>query len=112
MRRPRCSRVRSPRRRTDRSSTGVEALESRQLPATFLVSNTGDDGPGSLRQAILDANSTAGADTIGFDVPGAGLHAISPARPLPIVSDQVAIDGTTHSGYSGQPLIELDGMGA
>src|SRR5204862_5290445 len=35
-------------------------------PPTFFVSNLADSGPGSLRQAMLDANSRAGDDTIGF----------------------------------------------
>ena len=34
--------------------------------ATFSVENTNESGPGSLRQAIIDANNTAGADTIVF----------------------------------------------
>ncbi len=34
--------------------------------ATFTVTNTSDSGAGSLRQAILAANTTAGADTINF----------------------------------------------
>ncbi|MFK7908082.1 MAG: hypothetical protein AB8B69_23325, partial [Chitinophagales bacterium] len=38
--------------------------------ATFTVSNTDDSGAGSLRQAILDANSTAGADVIEFSTSG------------------------------------------
>ena len=33
----------------------------------FLVTNTNDAGAGSLRQAILDANGAAGADSITFD---------------------------------------------
>lgn len=32
----------------------------------FVVSNTGDSGPGTLRQAILDANAAAGPHTINF----------------------------------------------
>ncbi len=35
--------------------------------ATFTVTNTNDSGPGSLRQAVLDANAAAGADNIVFD---------------------------------------------
>ncbi len=35
--------------------------------ATFTVTNTADTGAGSLRQAVLDANTTAGSDTIVFD---------------------------------------------
>ena len=45
---------------------GVEGLEDRTVPSTFLVTNTADSGPGSLRQAILDANAQAGADVIQF----------------------------------------------
>ena len=35
--------------------------------ATFTVSTTSDSGAGSLRQAVIDANAAAGADTIVFD---------------------------------------------
>ena len=44
--------------------------------ATFTVTNTNDSGAGSLRQAILDANSGAGPHTIQFAIPGAGVHTI------------------------------------
>ncbi len=37
------------------------------LGATFTVTNTNDGGPGSLRQAISDANLNLEADTITFD---------------------------------------------
>jgi hypothetical protein len=45
----------------------LQALEGRVAPAVFAVSNLNDAGPGSLRQAVLDANATPGADTITFD---------------------------------------------
>jgi hypothetical protein len=35
--------------------------------AIFTVTNLDDSGSGSLRQAIEDANATAGLDTIEFD---------------------------------------------
>ena len=35
--------------------------------ATFTVLNTDDSGSGSLRQAIEDANATAGIDSIEFN---------------------------------------------
>ncbi|HEY1379637.1 MAG TPA: hypothetical protein VGF55_22730, partial [Gemmataceae bacterium] len=41
-------------------------LEDRTVPATFTVLNVADTGAGSLRQAVLDANAQAGADTIRF----------------------------------------------
>jgi hypothetical protein len=66
--------------------------------ATFTVSNTNDSGAGSLRQAILDANGHPGADTIAFDIPGAGVHTITPTTSLPAVVDQVLIDGYSQTG--------------
>ena len=60
------------------SSPWLELLrfESRIVPATFKVSITGDSGPGSLRQAIIDANAAPGADTIVF---AASLTASAPS---------------------------------
>ena len=87
----------------------LEALESRQLLAIFSVTNTGDLGAGSLRQAILDANAAIGADTIDFAITGAGVHTIAPQTQLPTVSEPVTIDGTSQTGFDGIPLIELSG---
>src|SRR5262245_42214293 len=68
--------------------------------ATFTVTNTDDTGAGSLRQAIDDANATPGADTIVFNIPGAGVHTITPQSLLPIVNEAVTIDGYTQPGSS------------
>ena len=65
---------------------------------TFTVTNTNDSGAGSLRQAILDANATPGADAIEFDIPGSGAHTISPASPLPEITEAVSIDGYSQPG--------------
>jgi len=74
--------------------------------ATFTVTNTNDSGPGSLRQAILDANATAGADTIAFNIPGTGVQTISPLSSLPALTDDagVTIDGYTQPGSSPNTL--------
>jgi len=58
--------------------------------ATFVVSHTGDSGPGSLREAITNANAAAGADTITFGVGGTILL----ASTLPNVADALTVDGT------------------
>ncbi len=77
--------------------------------ATLLVTNTSASGPGSLRQAILDANATNGLDTIIFQIPGTELHTITPTSTLPTITDPVVIDGTTQFGFSGTPRIEISG---
>lgn len=87
----------------------VETLESRTLLSVFTVFNTFDSGPGSLRQAIFDANANHGLDTIAFDIAGGGVRTIMPSSELPPITDPVIIDGTSQPGYAGTPLIELDG---
>jgi hypothetical protein len=61
--RPRTGRARPARRGP---ALGVHALEDRAVPATFTVTTLADAGPGSLRQAVLDANARPGADTVQF----------------------------------------------
>lgn len=73
------------------------ALTTIQLSAaTFTVTNTNDSGPGSLRQAILDANSNPGFDTIEFAVAGT----ITPLTQLPAITDPLLIDGYSAPGAS------------
>ena len=73
--------------------------------ATYTVTTLADTGAGSLRQAIIDANANGGGDTIVFAVSGN----IRVQSALPDITDQVSIDATTAPGYSGQPLVALDG---
>ena len=98
--------------------------------ATFTVNSTGDGADTdltdaacdadvatagrqcTLRAAIAEANDTPGADAIGFDIPGTGVRTIAPASALPAVTDPVTIDGTTQPGFSGSPVVELNGAGA
>ncbi|HET9529659.1 MAG TPA: right-handed parallel beta-helix repeat-containing protein, partial [Blastocatellia bacterium] len=92
----------------------TSALSGAPIAATitFTVINTNDSGPGTLRQAILDANDNLGADIIAFGIPGPGPHTIAPTTALPEVTDPLTIDGTTQPGYSGKPVIELSGVNA
>src|SRR5580658_8356842 len=76
--------------------------------ATFTLSNNNPSGPGSLQQAILDANANPGPDTIAFNLP-AGSRLIAPTSPLPTITDPVTIDGTTQPGYAGAPLVQVSG---
>jgi hypothetical protein len=77
--------------------------------AQVVVTNTANSGPGSLRQAIIDANTLAGADTITFAIPGAGTRIINLLSPLPDITGPLTIDGTTQPGFAGSPLIALRG---
>ena len=68
--------------------------------STMVVINTADSGPGSLRQAMLNANAHVGKDTITFNISGPGVHTIMPVTPLPKLTDPVLIDGYTQPGSS------------
>ena len=81
--------------------------------ATYTVTNTNDSGAGSLRQAIIDANASVGADIINFNIPGGGTFTISPTSALPAISDGVTIDGLSQPGANaGSPKIVLSGSSA
>lgn len=67
---------------------------------TYTVTSTADTGPGSLRQAILDADASPGPDTIAFNIIGSGVHTIVPATALPPITEAVTIDGYTQPSSS------------
>lgn len=82
------------------------------------VTNTNDSGVGSLRQAIVEANSRPGLDLIAFSIPGPSPFTIRPTSALPDITDSVIIDGYTQpgaatnslaDGTNARLLIELDG---
>jgi hypothetical protein len=104
--------LRHPRNkpRTERF-TLAELLEARTLfSSTFVVTNTADHGAGSLRQAIMSANTGGdSSNLITFNIAGSGPQVISLLTALPAVSATVTIDATTQPGYGGTPMIELDG---
>ena len=60
--------------------------------ANFTVTTNADSGAGSLRQAILDANGTPGADTITFSAAVSG-STITLSSGEMLVSDSVDIEG-------------------
>ena len=80
------------------------------LSSTFTVTTTGDSGPGTLRQAITDANTSAGADTILFDILSSdggynaveGVWTITPLSELPrLTDDGTFLDGTSQTDNQG-----------
>jgi hypothetical protein len=98
--------------------------------STYLVTNTGDNGgvnpasgagTGTLRQAIVDANAAgtgtaSNPDLIQFNIPTTdpgynsttAKFTIQPRSGLPIITDQVIIDGYSQPGST---MNTLPGMG-
>ena len=91
---------------TDNTSTATI------LANDTVVTNTNDSGEGSLRQAIINANTFVGANTISFAISGTGVQTIALQSALPVISDVVTIDATTQPGFTNTPLIVLDGTTA
>ena len=61
-------RIRSQSRKRPPVRLSFDLFEERVLLATFTVTSNADSSPGSLRQAILYANTIPGKDTINFDI--------------------------------------------
>lgn len=92
-----------------------------EADGTIWVTNTNDDGDGSLRAAIECANSTPGANTIRFNIPGTGRQIIyvssTTGQPLPPLTDaETVIDASTQTGFGQngnfEPVIVIDGSEA
>jgi S-layer homology domain len=76
------------------------ALAAPLTANTYTVTSTADSGVGTLRQAILDANTNPGADTIAFNIVGSGVHTIAVASALPTITGPTTVDGYTQPGSS------------
>lgn len=73
----------------------------------IVVSNANDEGPGSLRQAILDAKASGKPSKVTFSI-GTGTQKITLQTALPNLTGALSIDGTTQPGYGGTALIQID----
>ena len=69
--------------------------------ATFNVTNLNDNGAGSLRQALVDANNAAGADTVTFQAGLTGTITLTTGQLY--ISDSVDIQGP------GAPVLTVSG---
>src|SRR4051794_37996466 len=81
----------------------VEALECREVPATFTVDNQGDSGVGSLRYALSLANANPGADTINF------LPALKGSL-LYLTSGQLTVSDTLTISGAEESFVTIDGQ--
>jgi hypothetical protein len=78
-------------RSRQRCRVTLETLEDRCVLSTFTVTNLSAMGPGSLYQAILDANNTPGANTINF-APGVS-GTITMTSGVPMLSGNIDLEG-------------------
>ena len=100
------------------NSTSQFAVNAALPAAPFAVTNTTDGQPGSqvgsLRQAILDANSdpASAPNAITFSITtGTAPYLISVTSALPVITVPVTIEGPSPSVENGPPVIEISGGG-
>lgn len=86
-----------------RRALRVEALEDRQMLATFTVTNLNNAGSGSLRAAIEQANNASGRDQIVFAA-GATSGTIALTTGELEITDSLTITGP------GQEQLAIDGQ--
>jgi hypothetical protein len=87
-------------------------LAQASYSAVFTVTNTNDSGPGSLRQAVLDANVNNVEDTIVFDA-----AVFNVPRTIVLTTGEIVIQPDDASGTArivtiigpGANLLELNG---
>src|SRR5262249_53747127 len=106
----------SPPRRARHGLGTFDALEDRTAPAILTVTTLTDTGPGSLRDALAQANATPDADTIQF-APGLARQAValttasdsSLGSSALVVSTPVTVFGTgqTITRGAGAPAMRL-----
>ncbi|MGF1581132.1 MAG: hypothetical protein ACFCD0_17340 [Gemmataceae bacterium] len=75
----------------------IEALEERSVPALLWVSTLADSGPGSLREAITEANDKSGFNTIKF-LPR--MHGTIALQEELLITDSVEIQGPLFRGVT------------
>jgi hypothetical protein len=98
---------------TARDASGNTAACSfiiRVVPHTIVAASTADSGPGTLRQALMDANALGDANIIQFAFPGEPPHEIHLLSPLPAVTGPLTMDGWSQPGFTGSPIIEIHGI--
>jgi hypothetical protein len=77
--------------------------------ATFTVTNTQNDGAGSLRQAIAQANAAAGSDTIEFDTSSGSPFADTTPDQISLTSGEIAITEALTIVGTGANLLTISG---
>ena len=80
-------------------AAGVAIGWDPSLADAFVVRNTNNGGPDSLRKAIQQANDHPVLDVIRFNIQSmAAVKTIALTTPLAAITDQVTIDGYSQPG--------------
>jgi predicted outer membrane repeat protein len=97
-------------------NVSVSILENKDL----LVTHAGDTGPGSLRQAILNANASPDTSVIEFVFGPTSQPTIRPKTLLPAITQPTIIDGYSHpasrpntnpAGVAGNAILMIELVG-
>jgi streptogramin lyase len=95
------------------AASGIAQVSAPVSPFSFVVTNTNDSGPGSLRQAIIDVDESTAPQTITFAIPAVGVATIGVTSPLPTILFPTIIDGPSQATFEGvassHPLVEING---
>jgi hypothetical protein len=86
-----------------------DAVADRLLLTTYAEKYTTASGLNTLAWAIQQSNGNPGpANVIAFDTAGSS-STINLSTPLPAITQPVTFDGTTQSGYTGTPIVQVVG---
>jgi hypothetical protein len=100
--------ARLSRKPSSRRHLVLEGLEDRRLLTTYTVINTADTGPGSLRDAVAQANANVGADDIVFS------SLFNTPQTITLTSGQLSLTdaSTTTITGPGASLLTVSGNNA
>lgn len=88
-------------------------LEFDATPGNGVCETATGNGECTLQAAIGETNALAGADEIRFNLPGSAPFSIAlDLQFLRTLTQTVTIDATTQPGFSGAPIVEINGAAA
>ncbi|CAN5428108.1 hypothetical protein BH23BAC3_BH23BAC3_28250 [soil metagenome] len=93
---------------SDRPNQGIE----KNCDTGETVEIDGENVPECTLRAAMEVAAERGIrDSISVNIPTAGPYIINLSSPLPALSSPLVIDATTQPGFSGLPLVTINGGG-